>query len=172
MKLKKLCLVSCFTVITVVILLGSSASAEDAFDATHDFKFMELQRDLRENPKGPRARENLFAIGEYYFQENNLKLATEYFRKFAPIKSNNAEDLIATAYLARCADLAGDTEVTAELKKELEESLSSHSFFSSFNNNHVWSWRSPLGNRFDFREHVDRMEISINDKPFYTINLS
>lgn len=147
-------------------------AAEEVFDAAGDFKFLELQRELRENPNGPRVRENLFAIGEYYFQENNPKLAADYFRRFGPSELKKTEDLVAKAYLTSCATKIGDTASAAILRKELEEALSAHSFFVSFNNTRFWSWKSPLNNRFDFHETVDHLEISLNGRLFYTINLS
>ncbi len=164
-----------FCVLMVLATVSGSSrviAMDEILDAAHDFKFLELQRDLRENPNGPHAREDLFAIGEYYFQENNHNLASEYFRRFSPSKLNQPEDIIVTAYMVRCADFMGDASTSDKLKRELEDMLSSHSYFASFNNDHSWSWKSPLGNRFDFRELVDRMEITLNGHLFYTINLS
>lgn len=172
MNLKKTSLISFVGVLTITIVFSLPSKAEETLDADHDFKFMEIQRDLHENPNGPQAREELFAIGEYYFQEQNPSLAADYFKRFGPSELKKTEDLIATAYLAQCAKLTGDTGSEGVFKEKMEEMLSSQSYFVSFNNKRVWSWRSPLGNRFDFRELVDRMEILINDNLFYTISLS
>jgi hypothetical protein len=162
--------------ITALATVGFSLSApasEEAWDARTDFKFLELQRELREDPHGPRAHADMFAIAEYYFHENDLESAAGFFRRL-DLSSDfqDPETLVATAYLARCASLAGDTGTAAALEKKLQEALSSKNFFASFDEKNVLSWTSPLGNRFDFRELVDRLEISINGSPFYTINLS
>lgn len=173
MHYRKNFLVSYGLALTAICFLPIAAMAMDeASDSSHDFKFLELQRDLRDNPNGPRVREDLFAIGEYYFQENNPKLAAEYFRRFGPSELKKTEDLVAKAYLTCCAAKTGDSVSAALLKKELEEALSSNSFFVSFNNKHFWSWNSPLGNHYDFHESVDHLEISRNGSPFYTISLS
>ena len=146
-------------------------ASEEAWDTRTDFKFLELQRELRDDPRGPHSRANLFAVGEYYFHENDPEQAAEHFRRFGPSDPQDPEDLVAMVYLVRCAVLAKDVETASALEKKLQDALSSKHFFVSFDEKHVQPWNSPLGNRFDFRESVDRLEILINGSPFYTINL-
>ena len=163
----------CLTAVAVMGFFPLPAPASEAvFSASQDFKFLELQRDLRENPKGPSARQDLFAMGEYYFQENIPSQAADYFGQLKPSKLKKTEDLLAIVYLARCADRIGNASSVAALKKELEEALSSNFFFAAFDNQKAWSWKSPLGNRFDFSERVDRLEIFCNGNPFYVIDLA
>ena len=164
-----------FLSICLVVLLtrpSHALASETISSGQPDFKFLEAQRGLREDPNGPHARENLFAMGEYYFQENILPGAVDCFRRFMPRVMTKTEDLIASAYLVRCFSLTGNTQAALALKLELEEALSSRFFFASFHDHRDWSWLSPLGNRFNLSESIDRLDITLNDNPFYAIDLS
>ncbi len=156
-----------FLLVTFPVTEALSFSASDA-----DFQFMELRRQLREHPEDPKAGQYLFAIGEYYFNQQNLFHAAEYFRKLQPKPSQSDGDFLATIYLLRCALMAKDFQTASGLEKELRDTLSSHPYFSAFRKSRARSWTSPFGNRFDFEEAVDQLEIKLNGKSFYILRLS
>lgn len=156
----------------VVIAMAPLIPSANASDADLDFKFLELRRQWREDPNGPQSRHYLFAMGEYYFGAGMPSEAVEYFRAIDPEPSRSTEELLATVYLLRCAQASRDVKAAGELKIQLQEALSSKGFFEVFHTERGEVWQSLLGNRYDFTEEVDRLEIRLNDKPFYTINIS
>ena len=158
-----------YLVVLLAFLTAGPASWAQESGADYDFKFMELQRQLREHPDHPDARQWTFAIGEYFFLEHNPAAAEQCFNRFKPQISRGTEDLLAVVYLLLSA---GDAKVASALAKELQETLSNKQFFAAFLTAKKQAWLSPLGNQFDLREEVDRLEIKLNGKPFYTIDLS
>ena len=133
---------------------------------------MELRQSLREHPAGEEALHNRFAIGEYYFSQNMPVPAAESFGYLSSAEPKTSEELLAAVYLFRCARLMQDEKSAALLEKKLQEALSSRQFIATFHAARERDWRSPLGNHYSFREEVDRLEIQLNEKPFYTIGLS
>jgi|GEM_PF-1565306 len=136
-----------------------------------DFAFMEFRALLEEHPEDPSAREATFAIGEYYFKQHSVREAKGAFEKFSEESTEEIPKLIATAYLLQCARLSEDTSSVQALESHLKEILSSKKIFLAFEENHTQKWNSPLGNHFEVREFVDRMEILLNDVPFCSVSL-
>ena len=147
-------------------------AGESSLGYNPEFKFMELRQSLREHPTGAEALPNHFSIGEYYFSQKMLKLAAESFDRLRTAEPKRSEELLANIYLLLCARSMGDKKNTALIESELQESFSSRQFISIFRAAKDRGWTSPLGNRYVFHEEVDRLEIKLNDKPFYTIDLS
>ncbi len=156
-----------FIAFCLAVQAAAPASASDS-----DFRLMELRRKLREHPSGEEARRDRFSLAEQYFRQGMAREAAEVLK---PIHSKNPgtnEELLASVYLLRCARAAGDEKAASALEKELQESLSSRQFVGTFRPEQVRQWNSPTGNHYVFREEVDRMEITLNEKAFYTIDLS
>ncbi len=133
---------------------------------------MDLRRQLREHPDGPEARHYLFSIGEYYFEQDMPTAASDCFVRMEPEASRGTEDLLALVYLARCAQVLKNQKMLSFFDAKLQDALASRGFFALFNSARSGTWRSTFGNRFDFKEEVDRLEIRLNEKPFYAISLS
>ena len=171
MRHRLFCLCS---IVWLAVTAVAPVSANEAGEGVSglDFKFMELRQRLREHPSGIQALHDRFALAEYYFQKGMPSLATETLRPFVSREPGNNEELLATVYLLRCAELMHDGEGFAAFEKTLQDALSSKQFVATFLASQTQTWRSRLGNRYVFREEVDRMEITLNDKPFYTIDLS
>lgn len=136
-----------------------------------DFAFMEYRALLEEESEGPMAEEAMFAIGEYYFQQRNTAETKHSFSAFRQKSTEEIPTLLASVYLLQCARLSGDTETAHRLERHLKERLSSKELFLFFEENRAQEWTSPLGNRFGLREFVDRLEITLNGRPFYEITL-
>lgn len=136
-----------------------------------DFAFMEYRAFLKEYPKDPLAERAIFAIGEYYFRQRSTREAKEAFERLSTASLEEIPRLLTTVYLLQCARTSEDTVTVQALEFHLKEILSSRKLFLAFEENRVQEWISPLGNRFELREFVDRLEIVLNDAPFYTIRL-
>ncbi|MBI4436873.1 MAG: hypothetical protein HY590_05655 [Candidatus Omnitrophica bacterium] len=136
-----------------------------------DFAFMEYQALVRDFPEDPLAKEATFAIGEYYFKQHNTREAKSTFEKFIQEPTEGIQDLLAYVYLLQCARFSEHITSAKLLEHRLKEMFSTTEVFLAFEENRTKEWISPLGNRFQLREFVDRMEITLNDTPFYTINL-
>ena len=161
--------ITAYLLVLLAVLTASPASLAEESSASYDFKFMELRQQLREHPDHPDARHWIFAIGEYYFRQHDLAAAGQYFNRFKPQMGRNAEELLAAVYLLLSTE---DPKTASALTRKLQEALSDKPFFAAFHASKVQAWRSPLGNHFDLKEEVDRLEIKLNGKPFYTIDLS
>jgi hypothetical protein len=162
-------------VFAAVLAAGSPVLAGDTgerWGAGMDFKFMELRQQLRDHPTGDDALHNHFAIGEYYFSRNMPGPAAESFVHLSYAAPKSSEELLSAVYLVRCAFLMHNEKTVAHLKTNLQEALSSRQFVATFSPSREWDFRSPLGNHYHFREEVDRLEIQLNESPFYAINLS
>ena len=136
-----------------------------------DFAFMEYRSLLEEHSEGPSAQEAAFAIGEYYFNQHNTREAKEAFERFDQEPAEEIPKLLVQVYLLLCARILKDDPTAEILESRLKEVLSSKKLFLAFEENRVQVWTSPLGNRFELREFVDRMEISLNGSSFYSFSL-
>ena len=136
-----------------------------------DFAFMEYRALLQEGPEGPLAQKATFAIGEYYFKQRSTHEAKQAFEKFREASAEEVPKLLATVYLVQCARFLEDAAAVKAFDSYLKETISSKKLFLAFEENRMQEWTSPLGNRFQLREFLDRLEISLNDAPFYTISL-
>ena len=155
-----------------LLLLVCPVSFAEERNTADEFKFMELRQQLRERPQDPKAHQWIFAMGEYYFKERSPETAAAYFKRLDPLISRGIEDLMASVYLLRCALSTGDNPTAQALTQKLQDSLSSRQFLAIFDSSRERAWQSPLGNRFKLTEKVDSLEIDLNGKPFYTIDLS
>jgi len=136
-----------------------------------DFAFMEFRALLQEDPDERLAQKATFAIGEYYFKQRSTREAKEAFKAFYKSATEEIPKLLATVYLLQCARFVKDMEAVQAFELRLKETLSSKKLFLAFEENRMQEWTSPLGNRFQLREFIDRLEISLNDTPFYDIHL-
>lgn len=136
-----------------------------------DFAFMEYRALLRETPSDPAARDAAFAVGEYYFRQRNIQEARDTFEALSESSLEDIAGLLAHVHLLLCARLLEDTASASSLESRLKAFLSSRKFFLAFEEGRVQEWASPLGNRYELREFVDRMEMTCNGSPFYTITL-
>ena len=136
-----------------------------------DFAFMEFRDIWREYPDHPSGRLALFGAGEYAYSEKYLDQAGEYFRSFTKKSQGNPEDILAFAYLVKCAQAAGDEKAAAESTERLKNALASRGILLLFEESRVIRWVSPAGNRFQTKESVDKAEILCNEVPFLQVEL-
>ncbi|MFH1857947.1 MAG: hypothetical protein ABH845_03480 [Candidatus Omnitrophota bacterium] len=136
-----------------------------------DFAFMEYRALLQEKPNSEGALEATFAIGEYYFKQRNGREAKEAFEQYLAQAEEEIPRLLADVYLLQCFRLLGELSAFQTLEFQLKEMLSSKKLFLAFENERVQTWSSPLGNHFELREFVDRLEITQDGKSFYAIRL-
>lgn len=134
-----------------------------------DFAFLLFDSVHRQNTSGNTASLATFAIGEYQFRNRNFAAAAQMFASFEH-ENDMTLKLLAAAYLARCAKEAA-TDQTQEMDERAKELFSSRSYIGMFKNSRARLWRSPMSNVYHFVESVDRMEITLNGAPFYTIQL-
>lgn len=142
-----------------------------AAEGETDFAFMEYRALLEEYPNDPSASEAAFAIGEYHFNQHSAREAKQAFEMFHQEGAEEIPELLVQVYLLLCARVLKDDASVQFLESHLKEMLSSKKLFLAFEENRVQEWTSPLGNRFELREFVDRMEITLNGAPFYSISL-
>jgi hypothetical protein len=157
------------------ILLSAGAGVTPLFASEtvpNHFRYMELERQLSETPGGPEARPNLFGVGEYFYAIGQKAAAAAYFKKMVPSPEEGPMDLVATVYLLLCARASGDHAAAAEFEESLKEALSSRRFIGIFKDSRSQTWRSPMENRYDLREEVDRLEVRVNGQALHTVELS
>jgi len=134
-----------------------------------DFAFMEFRALLSEAPEGPLAEKARFAIGEYHFLQHNTYQARQAFHQFSQTSESPIPNLIAHAYLLECARFSKDIHHIHVLETYFREIFLSKKIFLAFEEAHIEEWVSPLGNRFQVQEFVNRMEIIRNGSPFCSV---
>ncbi len=155
------CLLACLS-------MSLAAHAESASDPGRDFLYLELQQSLSKEPDSPKNPARFFALGEYQFGMKNFAAAERFFRK-ADEKASGELALFTKVYLARLAPYrSADDGAQA---RHLKETLASRHFLSTFGKKKQETWTSILKNRYTLVEHVDRLEVYLNDKLLYTISL-
>ena len=136
------------------------------------FAFMEFRRLVREFRNEPVSREAEFAVGEYYYEVNDPADAVKTFYNFVEKPTGKPIDILALVYLLKTAEKMPDSNAVPKIEKHLKEALASRQILLIFDKQRQQKWESPFRNNFMFKEFVDRLEITRNGSPFYTIQIS
>ncbi len=138
-------------------------AVSSAKQAEYDFAFMDFNTILELYPHsryGPAAE---FAIGEYYFLENNLPMASDEFLDFYAKYPQHEEALIALAYLYK---IAQTRHLPEEMKKYRKKAASFRQLTFIFNNNKYFKYRSGFQHRYKLVYYIDKVELYDNNKLF------
>ena len=137
-----------------------------------DFAFLELRELLREHPEGSHVPEVEFAMGEYYFLQNDLQEAQQAFlSSLSKIQFDSIPRLLCQIYLLKCEEKKGGLKPVKRLLTQLKQELSSKKFFQAFDEKRARTWESPLGTLYTLNEFVNRLEILQNGQILYTVTL-
>ena len=131
--------------------------------STFDFAFMEYRAILQETPESPLAKDAQFAIGEYYFEDQNISEAVRTFNQFSEKPTGKIQDLLAYAYLLRCAKILSDNDSILLFENKLKQTL------QTFESKKLSKFKSPIGHLFEFKELKDRVEIYRDNSVFAII---
>ena len=144
-----------------------SLSTTPAECADRDFLFLETERALREEPSSPKTPSRLFAVGEYLFDMKHFTEAEGFFRRVEQTPPSSAQGIVTAVYLAQIHSADAENAALGALKNI----LASGKFFTMSGKTKKQKWESPLKNRYEIEEFVDRLEIRLNGSVFYVVRL-
>ncbi|HOW36026.1 MAG TPA: hypothetical protein PL155_06410 [Candidatus Omnitrophota bacterium] len=139
----------------------------DGIDTDQDLKkFMSLRQKLANTVKESKRKEINFAIAEYYFKANSFVDAKREFEAYALQDSGGITDLLARIYLYKIAQSKKDETRMADLKKEIFRDQ----FILLFDQYKTKQYVSLLGNKYEIRHFVDKIEVFLNGDIFEQVS--
>jgi len=122
------------------------------------FEFLQLRTKLQESRK-PAEKNNVhFAIAEYYLKVNDLHDAQAALAQHINSEVVDITTLLANVYLYKIANYRHDQAQVDRLKKEIFD----NKFVLLFEKFKQINYTSLLGNTYEVRHFVDRIEVFLN----------
>lgn len=144
---------------------GIKSSANSRFDAAF-LHFNLLSQRFPESGLKPDA---LFAVGEYYFSQNNLTQAKNFFNRINEQFPDSKGRIFALAYLFVIADKEQDILLAQEIRKTIIKLQAIRLIFSDYKE---YGYFSGMSNDYRAFYYIDKIEIHLAGKLFTTIKLS
>jgi len=131
------------------------------------FAFMQYNNLLRNYPESKYRERALFATGEYYYRESDLKQAETMFKTLLSEHPDSKEHLYTLAYLLSIADKNNDRPFVEDLEKQIIN-LQQVSFI--FRESKEIAYRSPLYQNYKAVIHIDKIEFFVEGKLFAKVS--
>ena len=128
-----------------------------------DFAFMDFQAIAQDSPDSCWSLPAAFAVGEYYFLQDNLNMASDAFESFYAKYPRHEEALIALAYLFKIAQSQKNTNAIKEYHHRVA-SFQQLSFV--FKENKTFMFLSGFGHKHKLVFYIDKIELYVDDKLF------
>lgn len=141
----------------------------------HYAAFMRLRALLNDNPHSPYAPKAAFAVGEYYFENNDYLDAAVAFREYIRNYPNDPGTVFAELVIYKMANRANPNKNIQLKEQYLLESIrkkmfSKPIFFIFVENRKSFSYRSIFGNIYSAFDYVDKVKVIRNDKLFLELS--
>ena len=128
-----------------------------------DFAFINFYSLLENYPKSPYCLAAQFALGEYYYLQNNLPMASDEFKKFYIQYPQHQESLIALAYLFKIAQTQKNHDVMKNYRKK---AASFRQLTFIFNNKKSFQFLSGFQRKHKLVYYINKVELYVNGKLF------
>lgn len=132
----------------------------------NDFAFMDFQTILADCPHSRHCLAAAFAQGEYYFYQNNLKMASEAFKSFTAKYPQRQEALIALAYLFQIAKIQN---LADDMKKYRDKAASFRQLTFIFNDKKFFKFVSGFQRKYKLVYTINKVELYVNGQLFTEI---
>lgn len=152
--------------------------ARDFIEKGQDyFAFMNFRTVADEHPFSKWARKSEFALGEYYFAIGDFYDSVNTFDNFLRKHRKGIDILLANAYLLKIIssiNYGGEekekaNETIAKLKANIFDQEHRDLFSENEDARFVTPYASPYNNRYEIFQYLNRIEIIVNDKEFFSI---
>jgi len=131
-----------------------------------DFAFMDFQTILDDCPHSRHCLGAQFALGEYYFLQNNLPMASEAFEDFYAQYPQHEEALIALAYLFQIAKIENRPH---DMEGYRSKAASFRQLTFIFNDKKSFRFSSGFQRKYKLVYYINKVELYVNDKLFTEI---
>ncbi|MFH1776902.1 MAG: hypothetical protein ABH952_05015 [Candidatus Omnitrophota bacterium] len=134
------------------------------------YALLNLRYVLYTYPSSVCSKNAEFGLGECYFELLSYQKSFEHFENYLAAYPDDLNNICAKIYILKItstspANLKLFQSYTNKVKKELYDKP----FFLAYQDYKGKILITPLGNKFEFREYVNRIEIYKNDQLFYKI---
>jgi outer membrane protein assembly factor BamD (BamD/ComL family) len=129
----------------------------------YDFAFMDFQSFLEEYPESRHCVAAQFALGEYYFLQNNLPMASNAFKNVYSQYPQHQEALIALAYLFKIAEIQ---KHSADIKDYRSKAASFRQLTFIFNDKKSFKFLSGFQRKHKLVYYINKVELYVNDELF------
>jgi tetratricopeptide (TPR) repeat protein len=128
-----------------------------------DFAFMDFRSILQEYPHSRYSMAAEFALGEYYFLQNNLDMASITFSHFYLQYPHREEAMIALGYLYQIAKMENKPE---DVKKYRTKAVSFRHLTFIFKENKLFNFISGLQRKHKLVYYINKVELYVNGQLF------
>ena len=133
-----------------------------------DFAFMGFQTITQAYPDSAYCLWAEFALGEYYFLQNNLPMASSAFKNFYAKYPQHEEALIALAYLFKIAQIQKEENAIKEYRSQV---ASFQQLAFVFNEKKFFTFLSGFGHKHKLVFSINKVELYADDKLFTEVPL-
>ncbi len=183
--MKNAVFVSCLVLALVAGMAGCASFSETADlyragvaafeDGQTYFAIMHLRRVIEEAPESPYAPQSMFALGEYYFDNNDyfnaIKLLSSYIHQHPKDKGVVfAKVLIYKMITTFKAESALNEQEEALMKEIRKELFSQPLFLVFYDKKFPRSYRSLFHHAYLVYDYVDRIKVFRDDKLFLELS--
>ena len=129
----------------------------------YDFAFMDFRSILEEYPGSRYCLAAQFALGEYFFLQNNLPMAADAFKDVYSQYPQHQEALIALAYLFKIAEIQ---ENPADMKSYRNKAASFRQLTFIFNDKKSFKYLSGFQRKHKLVYYINKVELYVNGTLF------
>ena len=143
-----------------------AAAVENVKQGENDFAFMNFHMLVDTCPDSRERFAAELSLGEYYFAQNNFRLAAEEFENLCATYPKSVESLIASAYLYKIAQLEGRNDAAQEYRRKI---ISGHPVVLIFKEKEFLQYRSGFQHTYKVGFYIDRAEVLMDGKLFVEV---
>ena len=137
--------------------IGSAKQGE------YDFAFMNFRTILEDYPNSRYCLSAKFALGEYYFLQNNLQAASDEFKSFYAKYPQHEEALIALVYLFKIAQIQKNPNT---MKNYRNKAASFRQLTFIFNDKKSFKYLSGFQRKHKLVYYINKVELYVNGQLF------
>jgi len=129
----------------------------------NDFAFMDFKNILDVYPNTRYSLAAAFALGEYYFLQNNLPMASDEFKHFYAQYPQHEEALIALAYLFKIAQIQNRPQDMDQYRNKV---ATFRQLTFIFNDKKSFKFFSGFQRKYKLVYYINKVELYANGKLF------
>ena len=133
----------------------------------YDFAFMDFKTILDNSPDSHYCLAAEFAQGEYYFLQNNLKMASDQFENFYTKYPGHEEALVALAYLFQIAKMQ---EHADDMKKYRNMAATFRQLTFIFNDKKSYKFISGFQRQHKLVYYINKVDLYVNGELFTEVH--
>ena len=138
-------------------------AVRSAKQGEYDFAFMDFNTILQSYPSSHYCLAAEFALGEYYFLQNNLQMASDEFKDLYTKYPQHQEALIALMYLFKIAQIQDHPD---DMKDYRNKTASFRQLAFIFNEKKSFKFLSGLQHKYKLVYYINKVELYVNGELF------